>query len=64
MYQVYIDRPTSFDPDMVGEFKDYDKALELAEKEKAAMIKLWNWLKKRKLPILKFLILLKKLTVV
>ena len=35
MYQVYIDRPSSFDPDMVGEFKDYDKALECAEKEKA-----------------------------
>ena len=36
MYQVYIDRPSSFEPDMIGEFKDYDKALALAEKEKAA----------------------------
>ena len=29
MYQVYIDTPTSFEPEMVGEFKDFDKALEL-----------------------------------
>ena len=25
MSQVYIDTPTSFEPDMVGEFKDFDK---------------------------------------
>lgn len=35
MYQVYIDKPSYFDPEMVGEFKDLDKAIELAEKEKA-----------------------------
>lgn len=34
MYQVYIDTPTSFEPEMVGEFKDFDKALELAETQK------------------------------
>lgn len=36
MYQVYIDKPSSFEPDLAGEFKDYDKALELAEREKTA----------------------------
>lgn len=36
MYQVYIDKPSSFEPDLAGEFKDYDKALELAEREKVA----------------------------
>ena len=35
MYQVYIDKPSYFDPEMVGEFKELDKAIELAEKEKA-----------------------------
>ena len=34
MYQVYIDTPTSFEPEMVGEFKDFDKALELADAQK------------------------------
>lgn len=34
MYQVYIETPTSFEPEMVSEFKDYDKALELAETQK------------------------------
>ena len=35
MYQVYIDKPSYFEPDMAGEFKDLDKAIEFAEKEKA-----------------------------
>lgn len=35
MYQVYIDKPSYYDPEMVGEFKELDKAIELAEKEKA-----------------------------
>ena len=35
MYQVYIDKPSYFEPDMAGEFKDLDKAVEFAEKEKA-----------------------------
>ena len=35
MYQVYIDKPSLYEPDMVGEFKDLDKAIEFAEKEKA-----------------------------
>lgn len=35
MYQVYIDKPSYFDPEKIGEFKDLDKAIELAEKEKA-----------------------------
>lgn len=36
MYQVYIDKPNLFEPDMAGEFKDLDKAIEFAEKEKAS----------------------------
>jgi len=36
MYQVYIDKPSYYDPEMVGEFKDLDKAIEFAEKEKSA----------------------------
>jgi hypothetical protein len=35
MYQVYIDKPSLFEPDMAGEFKDLEKAIEFAEKEKA-----------------------------
>lgn len=35
MYQVYIDKPTLFEPDMVGEFKELEKAIEFAEKEKS-----------------------------
>ena len=35
MYQVYLDRPTAFEPDMAGEFKDLDKAIEFAEKSKS-----------------------------
>lgn len=36
MYQVYIDKPHLFEPDMAGEFKDLEKAIEFAEKEKAS----------------------------
>lgn len=36
MYQVYIDKPSYFDPELAGEFKDLDKAIEFAEKEKTA----------------------------
>ena len=36
MYQVYIDKPSLYEPDMAGEFKELDKAIEFAEKEKAA----------------------------
>lgn len=35
MFQVYIDKPSLFEPDMAGEFKDLNKAIEFAEKEKA-----------------------------
>ena len=35
MFQVYIDKPSYFEPDMAGEFKDLDKAVEFAEREKA-----------------------------
>ncbi len=35
MYQVYFDRPSAFEPDMVGEFKELAKAIEFAEKGKA-----------------------------
>ena len=35
MYQVYLDRPTEFEQDMAGEFKDLDKAIEFAEKSKS-----------------------------
>ncbi len=35
MYQVYIDKPSYFEPDMAGEFKDLKSAEEFAEKEKA-----------------------------
>ena len=35
MYQVYIDKPSFFEPEMVGEFKDFDEALALAEKSKS-----------------------------
>lgn len=36
MYQVYIDKPSLYEPDMAGEFKDLDKAIEFAEKTKSA----------------------------
>lgn len=35
MFQVYIDKPSYFEPDMAGEFKDLDKAVEFAESQKA-----------------------------
>ena len=34
MYQVYIDKPSYFEPDMAGEFKDLASAEAFAEKEK------------------------------
>ena len=35
MYQVYIDKPSFFEPDMAGEFKDLKDAEIFAEKQKA-----------------------------
>ncbi|MCQ2738995.1 MAG: hypothetical protein MJ237_02070 [bacterium] len=35
MYQVYIDKPSLFEPDMAGEFKNLEDAIRFAEKEKA-----------------------------
>ena len=35
MYQVYIDKPDYFEPDMAGEFKDLEKAEAFAEQQKA-----------------------------
>lgn len=35
MYQVYIDKPSYFEPDMAGEFKDLGDAEKFAEKQKA-----------------------------
>ena len=35
MYQVYIDKPSFYEPDMAGEFKDLEKAIEIEEKEKS-----------------------------
>ena len=35
MYQVYIDKPSFYDPEMIGEFVDLNKAIELAEKTKS-----------------------------
>ena len=35
MYQVYIDKPSLFEPDMAGEFKDLKEAENFAEKQKA-----------------------------
>ena len=32
MFQVYIDKPSYFEPDMAGEFKDLEKAIELDSK--------------------------------
>jgi len=34
MYQVYIDKPSYFEPDMAGEFKELEKAVAFAEQEK------------------------------
>ena len=36
MYQVYIDKPSYFEPDMAGEFKDLNAAEKFAEAQKAA----------------------------
>ena len=35
MYQVYIDKPSYFEPDMAGEFKDLQAAEDFALKQKA-----------------------------
>ena len=35
MFQVYIDKPSYFEPDMAGEFKDLESAEEFANKQKA-----------------------------
>ncbi len=35
MYQVYIDKPSYFEPDMAGEFKDLEDAEKFAEQQKA-----------------------------
>lgn len=35
MYQVYIDKPSFFDPELAGEFKDFDSAVACAEKAKS-----------------------------
>lgn len=34
MYHVYIDKPSYFDPELAGEFKDFDSAVSFAEKAK------------------------------
>ncbi len=36
MYQVYIDKPSYFEPEMAQEFKDLDSAIAFAQKEKEA----------------------------
>ena len=36
MYQVYIDKPSYFEPDMVAEFKDLETAEAFAKKEQAS----------------------------
>lgn len=36
MYQVYIDKPSYFEPDMAGEFKDLESAEAFAKNEKAS----------------------------
>lgn len=35
MYQVYIDKPSFFEPDMAGEFKNLSDAEKFAEEQKA-----------------------------
>ena len=40
MYQVYIDKPSYFEPDMAGEFKDLRDAELFAEKQKAEDLEL------------------------
>lgn len=34
MYHVYFDKPSYFDPQLVGEYKDLETAIEFVEKEK------------------------------
>jgi len=34
MYQVYIDKPSFYDPEMIGEYKDLEEAVKRAEQEK------------------------------
>ena len=36
MYHVYFDKPSYFDPQLAGEYKELEKAIEFAEKEKSA----------------------------
>lgn len=36
MYQVYIDKPSYFEPELAGEFKDIVSAEKFAEQEKAS----------------------------
>ena len=36
MFQVYIDKPSYFEAEMAGEFKDLESAEAFAEKEKAS----------------------------
>ena len=35
MFQVYIDKPSYFEPDMAGEFKDLESAEKFAKEQKA-----------------------------
>ena len=35
MFQVYIDKPSLFEPDMAGEFKNLEDAEKFAESQKA-----------------------------
>ena len=35
MFQVYIDKPSYFEPDMAGEFKDLESAEKFAKQQKA-----------------------------
>ena len=35
MYQVYIDKPSFFEPDMAGEFKNLEDAEKFAEQQKS-----------------------------
>ena len=35
MYQVYIDKPSFYEPDMAGEFKDLESAEKFAKQQKA-----------------------------
>ena len=35
MFQVYIDKPSYFEPDMAGEFKDLESAEKFAKQQKS-----------------------------